>query len=111
MNFFCKNLKALRKARGISQEEMAKELGLKRSALGNYENGYSTPEYDILIQIAKYLGVTLDGFLTKDLSIDVVLKNQDDKLKIVFPKGTNYFDLEKKVDELYSWYTEIKNKI
>lgn len=41
---FTKRLKELRKARGLSQGALAKELGLSQQAVGKWETGRSTPD-------------------------------------------------------------------
>jgi transcriptional regulator with XRE-family HTH domain len=45
---FAKNLKALRKEKGWTQQELADRMGIKRAALGAYEEGRSEP------RLAKY---------------------------------------------------------
>lgn len=69
---FASNLVWLRKKRGLSQEELARNLDISRSTLANYEQGTRFPDKDIEERIAKYFGVTLDTLrgtengLTKD---------------------------------------------
>ena len=109
MNFFAKNLKWLRKQRGFSQVKMAKDLDFTRSAVANYENNFSTPDYDNLIKIAKYLDVTIDGILTKDLTLLTTL-NDGSKFEVVIPSGVDLNEMEKKVDEMYGWMSKIKLK-
>ncbi|MBK7131242.1 MAG: helix-turn-helix transcriptional regulator [Crocinitomicaceae bacterium] len=48
------NLKLLRKRRGVSQEEIATELGLTRSTYSGYENGIAEPSIETLIKISAY---------------------------------------------------------
>ena len=54
------NIKALRKLHGKTQGELAEVLGVKKSLVSNYENGYSTPDIYTLVKIADYFDVTLD---------------------------------------------------
>ncbi len=60
MNNFAKNLKNLRKQRGMNQEELAKRLNVRKTTISNYETGYSEPRTDIMQQIADIFGITLD---------------------------------------------------
>ncbi|HEY3368265.1 MAG TPA: helix-turn-helix transcriptional regulator [Symbiobacteriaceae bacterium] len=50
----------LRKAAGLSQEELAERLGIIRSRLGNYELGDREPEFALMNRIADFFGITLD---------------------------------------------------
>lgn len=47
-------LKLLREEKGISVDEMAKELDLTRQAIYNYENNSRIPRDEIKVKIAKY---------------------------------------------------------
>ena len=53
-------LKALRKARGWTQTELAEKAGLKRTALGAYEEGRAEPRLAALVRLAHTLDVSLD---------------------------------------------------
>ena len=50
-------IKAARKAKGVSQEELAVRLGVVRQTVSKWENGMSVPDADVLIQIAELLDV------------------------------------------------------
>ena len=57
---FPKKLKQAREAMGISQTELAKRVGLSRSAICRYEKGHRTKiTVPIAVNIAKCLGVDL----------------------------------------------------
>lgn len=62
------NLKLLRKRKGISQEEMASDMGLTRSTYSGYENGVAEPNIETLIKISEYYDISLDKLVKKDLS-------------------------------------------
>lgn len=53
-------LQALRRSRGLSQEQLAETLGVSRQAISKWENGESTPDLDKLRAICTYFGVTTD---------------------------------------------------
>src|SRR4030095_10912980 len=63
-----KNLKYLRKLRGLTQEEFAEKLRIKRSLLGAYEEERAEPRIDVLETVSDIFKVTLDDLLRKDLS-------------------------------------------
>lgn len=54
------NIKKLREEKGISQEQLAKEINISRPSVSSWEQGKGEPSISYLIQIAKVLGVTLD---------------------------------------------------
>ena len=47
------NLKALRKAKGLSQEELAARLHVVRQTVSKWEKGRSVPDADLLIRLAE----------------------------------------------------------
>lgn len=53
-------LKSLRKAKGVSQEEVARAIGISFSAYTKYENNGLRPKDSTKIKIAEYYGVTVD---------------------------------------------------
>lgn len=55
-----KRLRELRKETKLTQRDVAKFIGVSKSTYSNYEQGIREPSYDILIQICKFYGVTLD---------------------------------------------------
>lgn len=52
---FCNNLKSLRKAKGLSQEELAIKLSVVRQTVSKWENGISVPDAEMLIKISEAL--------------------------------------------------------
>lgn len=57
------NIKNARKAKGISQKEMAVELNVVRQTVSKWEKGLSVPDADILIRISDLLGVSVNDLL------------------------------------------------
>ena len=53
-------LKELREEKRLTQKELAKALGLKRTRIAAYETGVNNPEYAVLLRLADYFHVTLD---------------------------------------------------
>ena len=74
-------LYALRKSKGLSQEELAEALGVSRQAISKWENGSAIPESDKLIAIATYFAVSLDELIGREECIgqpapDAISKSQ-----------------------------------
>ncbi len=60
---FGKNLKRLRKVKNISQQRIAKEIGVSQRTISHYEKGESEPSLLCLCKIAAFLGVSTDELL------------------------------------------------
>lgn len=54
----------LRKARGMSQENLAEKVGVSSQAVSKWENDASCPDISLLPSLAKLLDVTVDELLT-----------------------------------------------
>lgn len=59
-------LKELRKNRGISQEQVAHDLGLSLRGYQNYEYGLREPNIAMILKLAEYYNVTTDYLLEKE---------------------------------------------
>jgi len=55
-----KNIRKLRKAKGITQVELAKKLKTTQQVITSYERGINKPDPDKIPNIAKALGVSVD---------------------------------------------------
>lgn len=60
MAFYTNKLKQLRKERGLTQRQLADEIGLGKSAIGMYESGKRTPEFETLEAICDFFNVNMD---------------------------------------------------
>ncbi len=60
---FGKRLKKLRLLHELSQEQLAKRLGMTKSVVSAYENGIRMPSYEALISIARIFKVSTDYLL------------------------------------------------
>ena len=73
---FGENLKAMRKAKGYTQEELAIKINVVRQTVSKWEKGLSVPDADMLSQIAKVLdtkvSVLLGGTITEETDKDAV---------------------------------------
>ena len=57
------NIKNLRKAKGISQEELAIKLNVVRQTISKWEKGLSVPDSEMLIKLAEELDTTVNTLL------------------------------------------------
>ena len=63
---FGNRLKEARLRLKMTQEQLAKEVGVTKGAIGNYESEVSSPKEDILIRLMEVLGVDAN-YLFQDL--------------------------------------------
>ena len=60
-NTFGNRLKQLRKENGnVSQEDVAKSININRTTMSRYESGDMEPSINMVVDLAKYFGVSLD---------------------------------------------------
>lgn len=57
---FAKRLKELRKAKGLTLEQLGNDIGTTRATLSNFENEKKKPSLDMVIKIADYFQVSID---------------------------------------------------
>ena len=76
INMFSENLKAMRKAKGYTQEELAIKLNVTRQTISKWEKGLSVPDVDFLFKIADVLetnvGTLLGGAIMDEVNKDTV---------------------------------------
>ncbi len=70
MNFANVNMKYLRKLRGLTQEEFANKLNIKRSLLGAYEEERAEPRFDVLESVCDMFKLSMDELMRKELQDD-----------------------------------------
>lgn len=74
MSFFGKNIRKIRSVKSLSQQAFADLFDLKRGTLGAYEEGRSEPKIETIITIAKHFSIPLDDLLTRELTVNRLLK-------------------------------------
>ncbi|QKS69668.1 helix-turn-helix transcriptional regulator [Paenalkalicoccus suaedae] len=57
-----RRIRAFRKLKGMTQEDLASKVGVSVSVLGDVERGVRMPEEKLLKQVTKTLGVTYAEF-------------------------------------------------
>ena len=56
-------LKRLRTKKGLTSEELCSKIGIKGGSYRNYERNDRKPDYDTLVKLADFYGVTTDYLL------------------------------------------------
>lgn len=60
------NLAELRKARGLTQGELAERFNYSDKSISKWEHGETMPDIEVLKQLCDFYGVTLDYLVTED---------------------------------------------
>lgn len=76
---FNERLKKLRKQRGLTQEELAQNLHVSRSAIAKWENGLGIPGDNYIDEIAAFFGITRDELLS-DRETETIIVEKNTKL-------------------------------
>ena len=67
MNITMKDtLRALRRQKKVTQEELANHLGITAQSVGKWERGEGFPDITLLPRIAFYFDITVDELLCVD---------------------------------------------
>lgn len=79
------NMKAIRKSKGLSQEELAIKLNVVRQTISKWEHGLSVPDSDMLISISEVLETPVSTLLGETVAESEVdeLKAISEKLEII----------------------------
>ena len=75
------NIKAIRKSKGLSQEEFAIKLNVVRQTISKWEQGLSVPDSDMLICISEVLETSVSTLLG-----ETVIESKVDDLKAISAK-------------------------
>ena len=100
-----KRIAALRREKGLKQDELAEKLGVSAQAVSKWENDQTCPDISLLPSLAKTLGVSVDELLSgkqesapvvqvlpqnqrkdiKDMVLRIVVKSGDNNVRINIP--------------------------
>ena len=75
------NIKAIRKSKGLSQEELAIKLNVVRQTISKWEQGLSVPDADMLISISEIFETPVSTLLGEN-----IIETKADDLKVISEK-------------------------
>ena len=75
------NIKAIRKSKGLSQEELAIKLNVVRQTISKWEQGLSVPDADMLISLSEVLKIPVSTLLG-----ETVVETKADDLRAISEK-------------------------
>ena len=77
---FNEKLIELRKSKGLSQDELGQRLGVSRQTISKWELAQSYPDFQRIVLLSDFFGLSLDA-LVKDIDVqDVREKNLNEKM-------------------------------
>ena len=60
-------LRELRKKFGLTMKELGIEIGVAESTISQYETGKRQPDYETLLKLSEYFGVSVDYLLGREI--------------------------------------------
>lgn len=75
------NIKAIRKSRGLSQQELAAKLNVVRQTISKWEQGLSVPDSDMLLSLSETLETPVSTLLGES-----IIESETDYLKAISEK-------------------------
>ena len=75
------NIKALRKSKGLSQQDLADKLNVVRQTVSKWEQGLSVPDSDLLIALSEALETPVSTLLGETLA-----ESEADEVKVLAEK-------------------------
>ena len=75
------NIKAIRKSKGLSQQELAVKLNVVRQTISKWEQGLSVPDSDLLISLSEALETPVSTLLG-----ETVMESEADAVKAISEK-------------------------
>lgn len=72
-------IKRLREQYGITQSELAKQLGITRSSVNAWEMGISTPSTQYIVELASIFDVSTDFLLGVENTVSINVSGLSDK--------------------------------
>ena len=67
MSYLSANIRHLRRIKGLSQAELAKNFGKKQNTIGNWENGISEPSIKELVSLSQIFMVDMLSLVSRNL--------------------------------------------
>lgn len=73
-------LKELRKEKGLTQERLAEILGVSNRSISRWENGINMPDFDFVIEMAKFYDVSIGELLDGEREGDILNMETEESL-------------------------------
>ena len=113
---FANNLKSLRAMKCISQAKLADVFGFTQQAVGRWEQGQSTPDYNTLVKLSNFFNVSTDYLLgrsdspTGSYSADIGSPSKEKTIRIPILRRVAAGNPIGAIEEIIGW-EEIPKKL
>ena len=81
---FHEKLQQLRKQKGLTQEQLAEQLFVSRTAVSKWESGKGYPNIESLKYISKFFSITIDDLLSSEELIDLAQNENNTNLNKIY---------------------------
>ena len=98
----------LRKLKGVSQEELADDLGVSQSTISNYERGVNAPDLSTLEKCAQYFNIPIADLIDKEAKIVYNYQNTGGENAFKIVKNTSNEEL---LDQCKETINALKDEI
>ena len=88
-------IRYLRDKKGMTQTDLAKKLGISRSAVNSWEMSLSSPSVANIIEMTEIFGVSADYLLSLSDKINIDISNLNNEEKEIVIKLITYFQEKK----------------
>ena len=84
-SMIAERVKCLREKQGLTQAELAKQLGITRSSVNAWEMGISVPSTQCVVELANLFKISTDYILGLDISTSISITGlTEDDIQIVY---------------------------
>ena len=108
MDTFAERLRQTRKDKQMTQEDLAKKVGVNKQSISQYERGVRRPDLDILSKIAQELALTTDYLIGKN-DEPVFYLTDDEKHLLIRYRGLDD-DTQEMVRKFFDYIDELRGK-
>ncbi len=92
---FSEKLLTLRKAKNLTQEQLAEKLDVSRQSISKWESGQAVPEMEKIVALSVVFDVTTDYLLKSseidDLSVKTEMLENSSRIYLLENKSSNKF--------------------
>ena len=85
-------LKQLRRERGLTQEQLAEQLGVNPRTVSRWETARTMPDFALLVELGRRYGVTVDELLNGERRENGTVGREEETMK----KVVDYTEQEKR---------------
>ena len=79
-------LRIRRKKKGLTQKELAQELGMSRSFYGLIETGLREPSMDVAIKMARYFDTTIEDLFYRSYWLKYLDSREIKEIDVIYRK-------------------------